>query len=95
MQDWTGQRDLRPLTPEEWFTLGHGVQGGASQAQGLWIPHETQNSWFLWTPPPAAADVAVEELLISRHKRTQLNHVFIVPHLSTHLCRRNCTRSVI
>ncbi len=95
MQDWTGQRDLRPLTPEEWFTLGHGVQGGASQAQGLWIPHETQHSWFLWTPPPAAADVAVEELLISRHKRTQLNHVFIVPHLSTHLCRRNCTRSVI
>jgi len=29
-----------------------------------------------------AASVAIEELLISRHKRTHLNHIFIIPRLA-------------
>lgn len=82
---WTGQPSLEPLTPEEWFDRGHGHKGGIWRARGQWIPVESGVTWLLWTPPTGALDVAVEELLVSRHKRTHLNHVFMVPQLSTHL----------
>ena len=36
---------------------------------------------FLWTPPPSVADLALEELLKSRHKRTDLFHVIVLPRL--------------
>ena len=38
---------------------------------------------FLWALPPAVADVALEELLKARHKRTDTFHVFLVPRLMT------------
>lgn len=88
IRDWTGQPQLEALSPEEWFDRGHGFQGGIRNARGHWLPRETGEQWLLWAPPPAAADVAVEELLLSRHKRTYLNHIFIVPRLATHLWRK-------
>jgi hypothetical protein len=42
----------------------------------------------LWLLPPAAADVAVEQLSFSRHKRPDLIHVFICPHLMTQRWRK-------
>ena len=39
-------------------------------------------------PPPAIADVALDELIASRHKRPHLNHVFICPRLMTQLWRK-------
>ncbi len=38
----------------------------------------------LWTPPPAVADVALEQLSYSRHKHPDLLHIFICPRLMTH-----------
>jgi hypothetical protein len=43
---------------------------------------------FLWAPPPAAAYPAVDELALSRHKRTHLLHIFVCPRLCTHLWRK-------
>lgn len=36
---------------------------------------------YIWTPPPAAADVAVQELRKARHKRQKSTHVFVCPRL--------------
>jgi hypothetical protein len=38
---------------------------------------------YLWTPPPAAADVAAEYMTHTIHKRSTSTHVFICPRLMT------------
>jgi hypothetical protein len=43
---------------------------------------------FLWSPPPAVADVAWEELLKARHKRTDTFHVLLVPRIMNPRWRR-------
>ena len=43
---------------------------------------------FVWMPPPAAADVALEQLRFARSKRTASTHIFIVPRLFLTLFRR-------
>lgn len=43
---------------------------------------------FLWTPPPAAAEAALEELLKARHKRTDTFHVVALPRLMAPMWRR-------
>lgn len=68
--------------------MGQGVRGGIRNEDGIWLPVETDLRWFLWVPPPALADVALEELTKSRHKRSRLNHIIIVPRLMTHLWRK-------
>jgi hypothetical protein len=88
IRDWSGQDKLEPLRPDEWFDRGHGCRGGSKDSNGLWIPLESGETWLLWAPPPAAADVAMEELLSSRHKRDFINHIVIVPRLMTHLWRK-------
>jgi hypothetical protein len=54
----------------------------------VWISTEIKEGWFMWHPPPALADVAVEELEESRHKRKHLNHVFVSPRLMTFAWRK-------
>ncbi len=85
---WTGQHDLTPLTTEEWFDRGHGYVTGKHDRRGLWLPRESGETWLLWSPPPAVADVAIDELMLSRHKRTHINHVFIAPRLCTNTWRK-------
>jgi hypothetical protein len=43
----------------------------------------------LWTPPPAVADVALEQLSYSRHKHPDLLHIFICPRLMMHRWRKH------
>ena len=63
VRDWTGREELAPLTPEGWFEEGHGIIGGSLDRRGVWIPeHGPSNEMFVWMPPPAAADAALEEL---------------------------------
>jgi hypothetical protein len=88
IRDWTEQASLEPLTPAGWFTDGHGYNGGTFDSRGMWIPTDTPSSWILWSPPPVAADIAIDELLVSRHKRHHINHIFIVPRLYTHTWRK-------
>jgi hypothetical protein len=79
---------IRPLTPEEWFTRGHGTLGGQYDPGGQWHPTPTEEQWFLWAPDPAAAGAAVEELALSRLKRPHNLHVFTCLHLFTHHWRK-------
>jgi hypothetical protein len=60
-----------------------------------------KNDWFLagqglgnfvWCPPPAAADVVVEQLGKARHKRPTSLHIVVVPRLMTGRWRRHLTR---
>ena len=88
VRGWSGQSSLSPLVPEEWFDWGHGLKGGEKNADGVWIPKESGEKWFLWAPPPAAADVVVDEMNVSRHKRTDIHHIFIAPRLMTFLWRK-------
>jgi hypothetical protein len=83
LQSWIPLCDIEPLNPEDWFELGHGLCGGHKNSAGIWEPCEVREKWFLWTPPPAAAGAALDELLLSRQKQTHLNHVFICPSLLT------------
>lgn len=91
VRKWTGIDNLSPLKVEDWFDKGHGVVGGttSSSSHGIWIPeHESPGKTHLWTPPPAIADVALEELLKARHKRHDTFHVILIPRLMTPRWRR-------
>jgi len=89
IRSWTSRKDLEPLTPEGWFEEGHGITGGSLDRQGVWIPnHGPKNEMFLWTPPPVAADAALEELAKARHKRTDTYHVVAIPRLMAPRWRR-------
>jgi hypothetical protein len=81
---------LRVLTPMEWFTVGQGFTQGIKNADGVWVPDTSGNTSEvrLWVPPPAVANVAIEQLSFSRHKRTDLIHVFICPRLMTSRWRK-------
>jgi hypothetical protein len=65
-----------------------GSQGGTFREDGIWEPRLAKTQWHLWTPPPAAASVALDELITSRQKRPHLNHVFICPRLLTSMWRK-------
>jgi hypothetical protein len=89
IRSWTMNETLEPLTPEEWFTKGHGITGGHSDSHGVWMPdHESSGNIHLWAPQPAVADAMLEELLKARHKRTDTYHVIVVPRLLSPRWRR-------
>ena len=43
---------------------------------------------YLWAPPPAAAEDAVEQMCLSIHKRPDVAHLFVVPRLMTAYWRK-------
>jgi len=88
IREWVGSTQIQPLEPSDWFNRGHSLEGGTRNPDGVWIPTTSKDEWLLWSPPPAAADVAIEELGTARHKRTNVNHVFVCPRLMTHLWRK-------
>lgn len=75
-----GQREIELLGMEDWFTRGHDIQGGSHNLDGVWIPKFVSGT-YVWTPPPAAAQIAIEQLRAARVKRERSTHVFIVPRL--------------
>ena len=48
-----------------------------------WLDEGQGQGCFLWAPPPAAADVAAEQLGEAKHKRTNCTHITVVPRLMT------------
>ncbi len=89
VRSWTGVKELKPLTPDEWFVEGHGIVGGAKDEHGIWIPkHAVNGRVYLWAPPPVIADAALEEGLRATHKRSDAFHVFVLPRLCTPLWSR-------
>ena len=77
-----GRQEVEWLEPEDWFDRGHDINGFRKNIDGRTVP-SYQHGTFVWTPPPAAARVALEELRQARHKRQRSAHIFIVPSLMT------------
>lgn len=78
VRGWAGRPSLKPLSPEEWYVEGHGIVGGEKDQNNVWIPiHKV--GLHLWAPPPAAADVALQELGKARHKDVESTHIFVCP----------------
>ena len=48
---------------------------------------------FIWAPPPAAAEVVVEQLSLARHKRPMCFHMVVVPRLMTAYWRKHLRRA--
>ena len=43
--------------------------------------HKVKSGSYIWAPPPACADVALEQLRVARIKRQSSIHVFVCPRL--------------
>lgn len=48
---------------------------------------------FLWAPPPAAAEAAIEQLGKARHKRPSATHIVLVPRLMTARWRKQLSKN--
>jgi hypothetical protein len=53
-----------------------------------WFEEGQQEGNFLWVPPPAAAEVVVEQLGDARHKHPNCLHITVVPRLMTSRWRK-------
>ena len=85
IRQWTDMKDLEALTEKEWLWKGQGL--GKSKwrnVDGMQFPVVGNEKLFLWAPPPAIADVALEYLQTSIHRRPELYHVFVCPKLMTY-----------
>ncbi len=83
LETWMGKK-LELLDPGDWFQLGHDIRGWTLPHQGGLLSRPVfRKGVFVWSPPPAAADVALEQLRIARIKRQESTHVFLVPRLFT------------
>ena len=49
VKSWFGNCEL--LTPKDWFTRGHDIDGGAVGSDNFWRPR-IRPSRFVWSPPP-------------------------------------------
>ena len=79
--------EIEILSPDDWFRRGHDHLPGAKDDQGFYRL-KIKSGTFLWHPPPAAADVALEELRKARLKRRNSTHVLLIPKLVTTLWLR-------
>jgi hypothetical protein len=93
VQEWSPNLLLPPLSPTEWFTLGHGITSYTVNGDGVTIPDSaiSPHLVLVWSPPPAAAEAALDELSLARHKRPHLKHLFLCLRLFTHNGGRSCT----
>jgi hypothetical protein len=87
IRSWAG-KNMEILSPDDWFFRGQGIDGFAPNELGRRVP-VYRSGTFVWCPPPAAADVAAEEMRRSRHKREDSFHVFVCPRLMTNLWRKS------
>lgn len=59
LNSWALNKTLQILKPEDWYTLGHGISNGYTNAEGIWIP-EYSDECKLWAPAPSVAFHAME-----------------------------------
>jgi len=82
---------LEFLDVQDWFWRGHDIDGGVKNDDGIWMP-TYKSGIFIWSPPPAGGQIAIEQLREARNKRTKSLHVFILPRLFTCIWRRQLSR---
>ena len=73
---------LELLTPQKWFTRGHDLQSNKWEVNvdGLKMP-TVKSGFFVWSPAPAAAETAIEELRKAWHERQRSHHLGVIPRL--------------
>jgi hypothetical protein len=97
-RSWTNEFKLMPLTPKEWLWEGQGLGNDTwENCDKVKFPKRSERRLFLWSPPPSIADVAIELLRTSVHRRTDAMHIFVCPKLMVYKWRktllRNCSLS--
>ena len=78
MQAWLPS-DTIFLQPEDWYLRGQDILEGADGGRLCWPNIATGT--YVWYPPPAAADVCLEELHKARIKRKDSFHIIVVAKL--------------
>ena len=90
---WLG-KEVEFLSPSDWYIRGHDISGGEFVSPTEWSTdksnlkfwrHHHKPGTYVWSPPPAAAQVCVEEIRKARIKRHQSTHVIVIPRLMTPL----------
>ena len=71
-----------------WILDWYGMDAELLKPKGWFTRGHDGNEKFIWMPAPAAAEVAVEQLCIARHKRPTSSHLFVVPRLMTAYWRK-------
>ena len=79
------------LDENDWFIKGHDIDGGYIRDDFYY--HQYRKGTYLWNPPPAAAEIACEEIRKARTKRDKSTHIFICPRLLTPYWRSHLHRS--
>ena len=72
------------LTQDQWFDRGHDITGRVISEDGMWRP-TIKIATLVWSPPPAACDIALEELRKARIKQQDPTHIIVCPRLMTPL----------
>ena len=91
IKSWSGA-DTEFLSAEQWFTRGHDQVPG-SLIDGYYWPGIKAGT-FVWSPPPAAADVCIGELRKARMKRQDSVHLVVIPKLMTPIWMKQFYKAV-
>jgi hypothetical protein len=73
---------------ERWLLSWFGVDQAETLGPDGWFHKAHGNGTWIWHPPPAAAEVAVEQLCDTRHARPWNSHLFVCPALMTSYWRK-------
>ena len=94
IRNWTKCRDLTPLTPKDWLWKGQGLhEEHYINTDGFHMPKQSSDKILLWMPTPCIADIAIEFLRKSHHKRPHLCHIIVIPKLMTYNWRKQLLKS--
>lgn len=80
--------DTRGPELVRWFGDGGGGEWTPLEPRDWFHDAHLRNGNFIWTPPPAVADVALEQLCETRHTRPWNSHIFLCPALMTSRWRK-------
>ena len=89
---WTGL-DLAVLSLADWFQKGHDTRGWKKAKGEPFLCPVITAGVHGWFPPPAAADVALEQLKIARNKQQDSTHVFVCPRLLSSMWRKQMKKA--